>query len=84
VKSKELGKSNIKASLSTITTNIMIDVHMSSMDMVSFVGVPPLGEAESQCKGRATFWLDSLMENEEFICTVVVNATLWFANSLHA
>jgi hypothetical protein len=75
MKSKELGKSSTKASLSTTTTNTMINVHTSSMDVVSFVGPPPLGEAKSQCKGIATFWLGSLMETKEFIHIVVVNAT---------
>lgn len=51
-----------KGLIATITTNVMIDVHMSYMDVVIFVGVPPLGEPKSQCKGSATFWLDSLME----------------------
>jgi hypothetical protein len=64
-----------KGLIATITTNVLIDVHMSSMDVVSFVGVPPLGEAKSQCKGSVTFWLNSLMEIEEFICIVMVNAT---------
>lgn len=64
--------------MSTTIANVMISIHTSSMDVVSFVGVPPQGcprEAESQCKGRATFWLNSLMETKEFICIVVANAT---------
>jgi hypothetical protein len=75
MKSKELKKSSTKASLSTTTTNVMISVHTSSMDMVSFVGPPPLGEAKRQCKGSTTFWLNSLMEIEDLIYIVVVNAT---------
>jgi hypothetical protein len=53
----------------------MINVHTNSMDVISFVGALPLGEVESQCKGSATFWFDSLMETKEFIHIVVVNAT---------
>jgi hypothetical protein len=44
------------------------------MDVVNFVGAPPLGEAKSQCKGNTTFWLGSLMETKEFTHTVMVNA----------
>jgi hypothetical protein len=64
--------------MSTTITNIMISVHTSSMGLVNFVGAPPQGcprEAKSQCEGRATFWLDSLMETEEFIRIVMANAT---------
>ncbi len=64
--------------MSTIIANVMISTRANSMDVVSFVGAPPQGcprEAKSQCKGRATFWLDNLMETGEFIRIVVANAT---------
>jgi hypothetical protein len=64
--------------MSTTISNVKIKVHTSSMDMISFVGAPFQGcprEVESQCEGRTTFWLDNLMETEEFIHIVVANAT---------
>jgi hypothetical protein len=63
--------------MSTTIANVMISIHANFMDVVSFVGAPPQGcprEAESQCKGRATFWLNRLMETEKFIRIVVANA----------
>jgi hypothetical protein len=68
----------MKAWISTTIAVVMIRIHTSSMDMINFVGAFPqrcLGQAESQCKGRATFWLNSLMEAEKFIHIVIANTT---------
>jgi hypothetical protein len=57
----------------TTTTNIMINIRTSSMDVVSSVGAPR--EAKNQCEGNATFWFYKLIKTKEFICIVIANVT---------
>jgi hypothetical protein len=59
--------------MSTTTTNTMINIHTSSMDVVNLVGAPR--EAKNQCEGNATFWFYSLIKTKEFICIVIANVT---------